>query len=103
MSGVELAQYAKRQFPDLNVVMVSGHRPPYVPHDTHWRMVEIPHEEEKHATHVRINADHCAKPRAAIAPAIAIVAAFFTTLDRIDTRTASKEAPPGTTGLAKPR
>jgi hypothetical protein len=42
------------------------------------------------------------RPRKA-AVIIAIVAAFFTTLDRIDTRTASKEAPPGTTGLAKPR
>ena len=28
MSGVELAQYAKRQFPGLNVVMVSGHLRP---------------------------------------------------------------------------
>ena len=39
----------------------------------------------------------------AVAAIVAIVAAFFTTLDRIDTRTASNEAPPGTTGLAKPR
>ena len=31
-SGLELAQYAKRKFPDLNVVMVSG-RSPYVPQD----------------------------------------------------------------------
>jgi DNA-binding NtrC family response regulator len=38
MSGVELAQYAKRQFPGLNVVMVSGHGPPFVPHDTHFLM-----------------------------------------------------------------
>jgi len=38
MSGVELAQYAKRQFPSLNVVMVSGHGTPYVPHDTHFLM-----------------------------------------------------------------
>jgi DNA-binding NtrC family response regulator len=36
MSGVELAQYAERQFPGLNVVMVSGHGPPFVPHDTHF-------------------------------------------------------------------
>ena len=28
MSGVELAQYAKRKFPRLNVVMVSGKGPP---------------------------------------------------------------------------
>ena len=34
MSGVELAQYAKRRFPGLNVVMVSGRRPPYVPQNT---------------------------------------------------------------------
>jgi FixJ family two-component response regulator len=31
MSGVELAQYVKRRFPDLTVVMVSGLGPPYVP------------------------------------------------------------------------
>jgi CheY-like chemotaxis protein len=34
MSGLELAQFAKRKFPALNVVMVSGRGPPYVPHDT---------------------------------------------------------------------
>ena len=34
MSGVELAQYAKRKFPRLNVVLVSGHSPSYVSHDT---------------------------------------------------------------------
>jgi DNA-binding NtrC family response regulator len=38
MSGVELAQYAKRRFPGLNVVMVSGHGPPYVPQDAHFLM-----------------------------------------------------------------
>ena len=38
MSGVELAQYAKRKFPDLKVVMVSGHGPPYVPQDTYFLM-----------------------------------------------------------------
>jgi FixJ family two-component response regulator len=38
MSGAELAQYAKRQFPGLNVVMVSGHGTPYIPHDTHFLM-----------------------------------------------------------------
>ena len=38
MSGIELAQYAKRKFPDLNVVMVSGHSAPFVPHDTHFFM-----------------------------------------------------------------
>jgi DNA-binding NtrC family response regulator len=37
-SGAELAQYAKRKLPDLNVVMVSGHGPPDVPHDTHFLM-----------------------------------------------------------------
>jgi CheY-like chemotaxis protein len=30
-SGLELAQYAKRKFPDLNVVIVSGRDPAYVP------------------------------------------------------------------------
>lgn len=33
-SGLELAQYAKRNFPALNVVVVSGREPPYVPKDT---------------------------------------------------------------------
>jgi CheY-like chemotaxis protein len=36
MSGVELAQYAKRKFPRLNVVMVSGRSPSHVPQDTHF-------------------------------------------------------------------
>jgi DNA-binding NtrC family response regulator len=36
MSGVELAQYAKRRFPTMNVVLVSGKSPPYVPQDTHF-------------------------------------------------------------------
>ena len=39
----------------------------------------------------------------AVAVVIAIPAALVTTLERIDTRTASNETPPGTTGLAKPR
>jgi CheY-like chemotaxis protein len=34
MSGLELAEYAKRRFPRLNVVLISGADPPYVPHDT---------------------------------------------------------------------
>jgi DNA-binding NtrC family response regulator len=38
MSGVELAQYAKRRFPGLNVVMISGHGPPYIPQDTRFLM-----------------------------------------------------------------
>ena len=38
VSGAELAQYAKRQFPGLNVVMISGHGAPFVPHDTHFLM-----------------------------------------------------------------
>ncbi|MCK1514100.1 response regulator [Bradyrhizobium sp. 190] len=37
-SGLELAQYAKRKFPDLNVVMVSGREPPYVPQDARFFM-----------------------------------------------------------------
>jgi DNA-binding NtrC family response regulator len=37
-SGVELAQFAKRKFPDLNVVMVSGRGAPYVPHNTRFLM-----------------------------------------------------------------
>jgi hypothetical protein len=38
----------------------------------------------------------------AVAVAIAILAATLTTLERVETRTASNEGPPGTTGLAKP-
>ena len=38
MSGLELAQYAKREFPDLNVVVVSGRHPPYVPRDARFLM-----------------------------------------------------------------
>jgi CheY-like chemotaxis protein len=45
MSGVELAQYAKRRFPGLNVVMVSGRNPPYLPHDTQFLMK--PYEPQK--------------------------------------------------------
>jgi hypothetical protein len=33
---------------------------------------------------------------------IAIFAAFLTTFERVGTRTAHNETPPGTTGLAKP-
>ena len=32
---------------------------------------------------------------------IAVIAAFFTTLHNVDTRSASVEAPPGTIGLAR--
>jgi hypothetical protein len=38
----------------------------------------------------------------AVAVVIAIVAAFVTTLERVDTMTANNETPSGTTGLAKP-
>lgn len=38
----------------------------------------------------------------AIAVIVAIFAALVTTLDGVDTRTASNETPPGTTGLARP-
>lgn len=31
MSGVELAAYAKRKFPHINVVMISGKGPSYIP------------------------------------------------------------------------
>jgi DNA-binding NtrC family response regulator len=37
-SGVELAQYAKRKFPQLNVVMMSGRGPPYIPQNTRFLM-----------------------------------------------------------------
>jgi ABC-type phosphate/phosphonate transport system permease subunit len=38
----------------------------------------------------------------AVIVAAAIVAAFATTLHRVDTRQASSDAPPGTIGLAHP-
>ncbi|HEV2154373.1 hypothetical protein [Bradyrhizobium sp.] len=38
----------------------------------------------------------------AIALAIAIVVASTVTIERVNTRTASNETPPGTTGLARP-
>jgi DNA-binding NtrC family response regulator len=38
MSGVELAQFAKRKFPALNVVMVSGRGVPYIPHEARFLM-----------------------------------------------------------------
>ena len=38
----------------------------------------------------------------AIILAAAVVAAAITTLEGVDTRHASNDAPPGTTGLAKP-
>ena len=33
MSGSELAQQAKRRFPHINVVVISGHPPRYIPTD----------------------------------------------------------------------
>jgi hypothetical protein len=39
----------------------------------------------------------------AVAVIIAILAAFVTTIERVDKRRANNETPPGTTGLAKPR
>ena len=38
MSGVQLAEYSKRKFPHLNVVIVSGTGPPYVPTNTTFLM-----------------------------------------------------------------
>ena len=38
----------------------------------------------------------------AIAMAIAIVVASTVTIERVNTRTASNDTPPGTTGLARP-
>jgi hypothetical protein len=49
------------------------------------------------------NSDRTAVVLFAVALTIAILAAAVTTLERIDTRTANNETPPGTTGLAKPR
>lgn len=49
------------------------------------------------------NTDRTAVVLFVVALTIAILAAAITTLERIDTRTANNESPPGTTGLAKPR
>jgi uncharacterized protein YraI len=38
----------------------------------------------------------------AIALAIAVIAAFLTTFNDVDTRNANVQAPPGTTGMARP-
>ena len=38
----------------------------------------------------------------ATALVIAVIAAFLTTLNNVDTRSANFEAPPGTIGLARP-
>jgi len=38
MSGLELAQYARIQFPNLNVVIISGRDPPYLPQDARFLM-----------------------------------------------------------------
>jgi hypothetical protein len=38
----------------------------------------------------------------ALAAIIAVVAAFVTTFEWVDTRTADNDTPPGTTSLAKP-
>ncbi len=38
MSGVDLAAYAKRRFPHINVVMISGKGPPYIPEATSFLM-----------------------------------------------------------------
>jgi len=40
-SGVDLAQFAKRKFPNLNVVMISGRGPPYIPQDTRFLMKPV--------------------------------------------------------------
>jgi DNA-binding NtrC family response regulator len=42
MSGVELAEFAKRRFPHLNVVMISGGGPPYIPHNTSFFLKPYP-------------------------------------------------------------
>ena len=47
MSGLELATFAKRKFPRLNVIMISGNGPAYIPQDAHfflkpYRVNELP-------------------------------------------------------------
>lgn len=38
MTGLELAAYAKRKFPHLRVIMMSGKGPAYIPEDTTFLM-----------------------------------------------------------------
>jgi hypothetical protein len=51
----------------------------------------------------RRNSHRTAVALFAVAVIIAILAAFVTTLERVDTKRASNDGPAGTTGLAKPR
>jgi hypothetical protein len=48
------------------------------------------------------NQDRTALVLSAVALAIALVVASMVTMERVNTRTASNDTPPGTTGLAKP-
>jgi uncharacterized membrane protein YidH (DUF202 family) len=49
-----------------------------------------------------MNTDRTALAIFATALVIAVLAAFLTMLDNVDTRSARIEAPPGTIGLARP-
>jgi hypothetical protein len=51
----------------------------------------------------RRNSHRTAVALFAVAVIIAILAAFVTTLERVDTKRASNDSPASTTGLAKPR
>jgi hypothetical protein len=48
------------------------------------------------------NQDRTALVLSAVALAIALVVASTVTIEHVNTRTASNDTPPGTTGLAKP-
>jgi len=45
MSGVQLAEYAKRKFPRLNVVLISGNDPPYIPLGTRFLLKTYPTQD----------------------------------------------------------
>ena len=49
MSGVQLAEYAKRKFPQMKVIMVSAQSPPYVPHNTTFLLKPYPMKQLLHA------------------------------------------------------
>jgi DNA-binding NtrC family response regulator len=40
MSGIELAEYAKRKYPDLNIIVMSGRDAPNLPRD--WQSLQKP-------------------------------------------------------------
>jgi DNA-binding NtrC family response regulator len=51
MTGIELAVYAKRKYPALNVIVISGRETPELPHDTLFLQKPFRTAELVHAVH----------------------------------------------------